>query len=357
MKIFAIFALVALAAAEPEAEADPQYVVPTMYHHAAVPQMMYHHGGAHASAGLVQHANGAVVPDETPSVKAAKASHLTAKAVEYANKYAYSPYVASSYYMPAAYRHFYKREAEADPQYFYNKYYNTAAYTAPVVAPVTTAYTVPAVKPVVAPVTTSYAYNPYTVASSYYAPANYMYGNTYRHFYKREADSEPEAQYYNSYYNTHAYNYNPYTYANSYYAPAAYRYGYRHFYKREAEAEPEADPQYFYNKYYNTAAYTAPVVAPVTTAYTVPAVKPVVAPVTTAYTYSPYTVGSSYYAPANYMYGNTYRHFFKREADSEPEAQYYNSYYNTHAYNYNPYTYANSYYAPAAYRYGYRHYY
>merc|ERR1711983_225919 len=76
MKAFVAVALAAAAQVAPEA--DPQLLL-------AQPSVYL--GNAHTqTANLVQHANGAVVPDETLSVKAAKADHLTAKATAYLNK-------------------------------------------------------------------------------------------------------------------------------------------------------------------------------------------------------------------------------------------------------------------------------
>merc|ERR1711992_245783 len=75
MKAFVAVALAAAAQAAPEA--DPQVLLaqPLVY------------GNAHTQVeAQVQHANGAVVPGETLSVKAAKAQHLTAKANAYLNK-------------------------------------------------------------------------------------------------------------------------------------------------------------------------------------------------------------------------------------------------------------------------------
>merc|ERR1711963_1249135 len=72
--------------AEAEAEADP-YWTPAVY----------------TASGLVAHANGALVPDYTPAQKAAAAAHLTAKASEYAHKYAYAyPYHAAYAHHPYA---------------------------------------------------------------------------------------------------------------------------------------------------------------------------------------------------------------------------------------------------------------
>merc|ERR1712241_456198 len=75
MKAFVAVALAAAAQAAPEA--DPQVLLaqPLVY------------GNAHTQdEAQGQHANGAVVPGETLSVKAAKAQHLTAKANAYLNK-------------------------------------------------------------------------------------------------------------------------------------------------------------------------------------------------------------------------------------------------------------------------------
>merc|ERR1712012_96819 len=75
MKAFVAVTLAAAAQAAPEA--DPQVLLaqPLVY------------GNAHTQVeAQVQHANGAVVPGETLSVKAAKAQHLTAKANAYLNK-------------------------------------------------------------------------------------------------------------------------------------------------------------------------------------------------------------------------------------------------------------------------------
>merc|ERR1712209_135020 len=75
MKAFVAVTLAAAAQAAPEA--DPQVLLaqPLVY------------GNAHTQVeAQVQHTNGAVVPGETLSVKAAKAQHLTAKANAYLNK-------------------------------------------------------------------------------------------------------------------------------------------------------------------------------------------------------------------------------------------------------------------------------
>merc|ERR1712038_2186237 len=136
MKAFVAVAMAAAAQAAPEA--DPQLLLAN--------PMVY--GTAHTQTlGMVHHANGAVVPDDTLSVKAAKVDHLNAKATAYLNKpivplvqtvaakpvvqTVASPVVSySGLYNP----HLIKREAEADseadPAVFYNNYgYGYPAYS------------------------------------------------------------------------------------------------------------------------------------------------------------------------------------------------------------------------------------
>jgi len=68
------------AAAQAAPEADPQVLL-------TQPLVAGVYGDAHTQVhSEVKHANGAVVPDDTLSVKAAKAQHLTAKANAYLNK-------------------------------------------------------------------------------------------------------------------------------------------------------------------------------------------------------------------------------------------------------------------------------
>merc|ERR1711978_328425 len=142
MKAFVAVAMAAAAQAAPEA--DPQLLLAN--------PMVY--GATHTQTlGMVHHANGAVVPDDTLSVKAAKVDHLNAKATAYLNKpivpvvqtvaakpvvqTVASPVVSySGLYNPYGLlnTHLFKREAEAeaeaDPAVFYNNYYNAPAYTA-----------------------------------------------------------------------------------------------------------------------------------------------------------------------------------------------------------------------------------
>merc|ERR1712154_267699 len=141
MKAFVAVAMAAAAQAAPEA--DPQLLLATPAVHV--------YGNAHTQTmGMVQHANGAVVPDDTLSVKAAKVDHLSAKATAYLNKplvqavhtVAPPPVYTAGYsglYNPDYYNYgvygahgLYKREAEAeaDPAFYYGNYgYTYPAYT------------------------------------------------------------------------------------------------------------------------------------------------------------------------------------------------------------------------------------
>merc|ERR1712241_1011124 len=139
MKAFVAVAMAAAAQAAPEA--DPQLLLanPLVY------------GTAHTQTmGMVHHANGAVVPDDTLSVKAAKVDHLNAKATAYLNKpivplvqtvaakpvvqTVASPVVSySGLYNPYGLlnTHLFKREAEAeaeaDPLTVYHGYHGVQA--------------------------------------------------------------------------------------------------------------------------------------------------------------------------------------------------------------------------------------
>jgi len=221
MKAFVAVALAAAAQAAPEA--DPQVLLaqPLVYGNA--------HTQVHAQ---VKHANGAVVPDDTLSVKAAKVQHLAAKATAYLNKplvYTHpvvqtvaaplvhqtvaSPVVSYTGAYPHVYgTHFIKREAEAeaeaqpeaeaDPALLVHPYtagvvphvYN-GVYGAHVTAPVTYTHglTTPVVSTVAKTVVPTTVVKP--VVSSVYnyglhTPLTYNY-NT--HFIKREAEAEAEA--------------------------------------------------------------------------------------------------------------------------------------------------------------------
>merc|ERR1719232_359271 len=230
------FVAVALAA---DAEADPQVLL-------AQPSVYL--GNAHTqTANLVQHANGAVVPDETLSVKAAKAEHLTAKATAYLNKPVvpvvqtvasvaspvYSGYTGytAGLYNPYTTLALGKREAEAeaeakpeaDPLTIYNaglvngvvpNLYNGVYNYVPTVA---TAQTV------VPTVAKTIIKTPVVAKCEVYYPYPCVYSGLYNHgvyglnthIIKREADAEADpAVFYNNYYNAPAYTtglYNGYT--------------------------------------------------------------------------------------------------------------------------------------------------
>jgi len=305
MKAFVAVALAAAAQAAPEA--DPQVLLaqPLVY------------GNAHTQIhSEVKHANGAVVPDDTLSVKVAKAQHLTAKANAYLNK----PLV----------------------------------YTAPVVKTVATAPVVQQTLPLVHQTVASPIVS-YTGAYPY-------------HFIKREADSEaqPEAEAdpallingaYPSVYGAGLYGHHLVNPAVTYTTPlvsnvatvaakpivptvvktpvVSYNYGlhtplttgYAHLIKREADSEAEADPLTvvspytgLYGNVYGAGVYGAHhLVNPVT--YTVPAVKTVTKAVVP--TVAAKTVVA---APSIFNYGihtpltTGYTHLIKREAQPEAEA-------------------------------------
>merc|ERR1711992_223526 len=283
--------------------------------------------------GMVQHANGAVVPDDTLSVKAAKVDHLSAKATAYLNKplvqavhTVAQPMYTTGYsglYNPYFFnQHLIKREAEAeaDPQLLLNTPYT--AYTTGVH---NLAYNgvynyVPTVaSPVISNVAKTVVKTP-VVAKSVVAPAVYS-----------------------GLYNTNLYNYGVY--------------GAHGLYKREAEAE--ADPAFYYGNYgYTYPAYTGYTSYNVPRVHTVPKIvvptvaktvvqtpvvaKSVVSPLITALPYATY---------------GGYTHLIKREAEAEAEADpalYYGNYgyggytgLNTYAYNpvygYNTYGYNRGY--------------
>jgi len=166
----------------------------------------------HHTAGFVAYTNGALVPEDTDSVKAAKIQHLTAKAALYAQPmplkyyqpqvygvqhqqllqvprvgvlpqhlvppqvyggssqvYGHHVYQPHVYGLPAL-RHFGKREAEAEPEAEaeaeaqYMNYYGTPASTYPVTYGYPTAYTgYPATTAYTGyPTTTAYKGYPYT---------------------------------------------------------------------------------------------------------------------------------------------------------------------------------------------------
>merc|ERR1711962_1463358 len=218
MKAFVAVALAAAAQAAPEADPQGLLAQPLVY------------GNAHTQIhSEVKHANGAVVPDDTLSVKVAKAQHLTAKANAYLNKplvytapvvktVATAPVVQQTLplvhqtvaspivsYTGAYPYHFIKREAdseaqpeaEADPAVLINgaspsvygaglhghQLVNPAVtYTTPLVSNVATVAAKPIVPTVVKTPVVSYNYGLHTPLTTGYA-----------HLIKREADSEAEA--------------------------------------------------------------------------------------------------------------------------------------------------------------------
>merc|ERR1712038_2027989 len=214
MKMFLVLALVAAVCAEPEA--DPQLLLHTPYIKPVV-------DATHYTAGVQKFSNGAVVPEDTMSVKLAKAQHFQAKAVEYMKKpYMVAPVVYKApiapvaplahhtyapYTYPYAAHHFVKREAEAEPEADAQVLLNTykagvLPYTAGVLPYAHHTYAHSYIKPAVtykapvvykAPLTTSYM-----------APYTYPYAGVHRVF-KREAEAEPEADS-QVFYNNYAYN-------------------------------------------------------------------------------------------------------------------------------------------------------
>merc|ERR1712018_324766 len=208
-----LFALVAVAFAEPEA--DSQFVYSNV---AGVPYHgVYNTYAGHVVAPVVKPVVPVVkaavpgVPEDTDSVKLAKKQHELAQEVEkVAQKVAkvqyvapYTTYAAASFpYVnyPVAAHVIAKREAdsEADPAVFYNAYNGVyPAYSGYSAYPYTTAV---AGYP--------YYYNkvvagvPYTTGYTYSTPVFHSIG-------KREAEADSDAA---LYYNTYGYNYAPYTY-------------------------------------------------------------------------------------------------------------------------------------------------
>merc|ERR1711992_340535 len=151
--------------------------------------------------GMVQHANGAVVPDDTLSVKAAKVDHLSAKATAYLNK----PLVQAVHTV-------------AQPLYttgysgLYNPYYfipTVAKTVIPTVAK-TIVKTPTVAKSLVAPV----------VYSGLYNTNLYSYGVYGAHgLYKREAEAEADPAFY---YGNYGYTYPAYTGYTGYSVPAVH---------------------------------------------------------------------------------------------------------------------------------------
>jgi len=324
MKAFVAVALAAAAQAAPEA--DPQVLL-------AHQPLVY--GNAHTQVhSQVKHANGAVVPGDTLSVKAAKVQHLAAKANAYLNKplvYTHpvvqtvaAPFVHQTVASPVvsytgAYpygtqqvygTHFIKREAEAEAEA------QPEAEADPLLA---------------VPYTTGvYPYTTGVYGAHHLAPVTYTHGAPV--VYSNVAKTVVTAPVVKKVVTTPVVSY-----TGVYNTPLVHT-PWRHtLIKREAEAEAEADPHHLlingvntYTGLYNGVPHVAhpitytqaPVTAPV---YYTHVPKPVVKTVV------PTTVGSIYnYAPLAY---NT--HFIKREADAEAEADpalFYSNYGYTHQY-------------------------
>merc|ERR1711881_264031 len=223
LRFVALFALVAVALAEPEA--DPQGF--TYNHVAGVPVVKYHVPVVKAAVPVVKyvdphHTEGMTeggVPEKTDSVKIAEKQHEIAQIVEkskhkfvvpYAHTYAGYPFVHPYVASHVASHVVAKREADsdADPYLLYNTHYAGVAHTG--VYPYSSVY----------PYTYGY---PYTTAVTGYTypvvhPSVMKHPVVHHSVMKREADSE--SQFYYSHYNTpYAYNYGygyPYTYNNFY---------------------------------------------------------------------------------------------------------------------------------------------
>merc|ERR1711963_148677 len=156
MRFLVIASVLAFVAAEPES---------------------FHHLGAHATAGYVKHMNGAVVPEDTASVKAAKGLHMAAKHNAALNGYA-MPYVYQPLVKPVA-PVVKTVEAEADAESDAQLLYTNAAYTTPYTYANPLVYSTP--------------YTTYSVPKTYTYTTPYMtYGYPYVHhtIAKREAEGE-----------------------------------------------------------------------------------------------------------------------------------------------------------------------
>merc|ERR1712012_894310 len=227
-RFVALFALVAVAFAEPEADSQFVYsnvagvpvhgvyntyaghvvspvvkpVVPVVK--AAVPAVpVVKYMDPHHTEGMTKQG----VPEDTDSVKLAKEQHKFAQQVEKVNKVQYvAPYTTYAGYPyvhhPVATHFIAKREAEAeaDPAVFYNAYNG-----------------------VYSPYVSTYSAYPYTTGYTgytYNTPVVHALG-------KREAEADSDAA---LYYRTYGYNYgSPYTY--SYGTPYTYgAYPYRNVY-------------------------------------------------------------------------------------------------------------------------------
>merc|ERR1712223_1018148 len=191
-RFVALFALVAVAAAEPESDSDAF--------------MQYHHG---------DEAHMKTVTGDTASVAAAKEDHFQMKAAEYAKKGYAAPYAYGSFpYQTYGYPYHHQQQyVDKTPMV------NAAVYKTPVVTPAV--YNNAAVRPVVYKnqvaqqqfvYKTPSVYTPATYAhsvvpASTYAMPTYTQGTysayPYHHLGKRDAEAEAESDAW--YYNTNAY--------------------------------------------------------------------------------------------------------------------------------------------------------
>merc|ERR1712223_492568 len=174
-RFVALFALVAVAAAEPESDSDAF--------------MQYHHG---------DEAHMKTVTGDTASVAAAKEDHFQMKAAEYAKKGYAAPYAYGSFpYQTYGYPYHHQQ------QFVYKTpMVNAAVYKNHVATPAV--YNTAAVRPsVYTPAT--YAHS--VVPASTYAMPTYTQGAysayPYHHLGKRDAEAEAESDAW--YYNTNAY--------------------------------------------------------------------------------------------------------------------------------------------------------
>merc|ERR1711929_24044 len=229
-RFVALFALVAVAFAEPEA--DAQWLVNPYNHVAGVPvvnPVVYKHVPAvapvvkyvdpHHTEGMTKQG----VPEKTDSVKIAEKQHELAQQIEKSKVNVgyvapYTTYAGVYLYVHPVAHVVAKREAEseADPAYFYNNY-------AAGVYPYATTYGTP--------YTTAVAGYPYAAAVS-----GYTYPNTYVNHpasvvYRGKRDADSDAQlYYSRYASPYAYNYGTYGHPYTYSTPYTYGYnGYRWF--------------------------------------------------------------------------------------------------------------------------------
>ncbi len=279
----------------------------------------------HHTQGFELHtASGAVVPQDTESVKAAKAQHFAAKANAFHYKHAL-PYAFPYLYQP--------HQVVAQPQQVVAQP-QVVQYEAP--KPVEQ-------KPVEAKPVVSYAM-PTAYAAVPHTSYAFPYTSYYHSVYKREAESEAESKpylyyganyygapsYYNNYY--HHYRQMPYSFGYSAYSPfTSY---YHSLYKREAEAEPEADPKslLYYNQHYavpTNAYYHVP-----TTQYVHPTTQ-YVAPTTSYVTPTSYVYNPVYSTYAYQPYTQYAHHTFaKRDAESDSDSYYYRYYGYPYRYGY-----------------------